>query len=70
MKKVFTKVPVTRDYYANWASGFKLPKTSLQLSIVDDVGKVVAQWQVNKTQYNTAADMKRMLNHSAKNAGY
>lgn len=68
--KVFAKVPVTQDYYANWASGFKLPKTSLQLSIVDEAGAVVKQWQMNKTQYNTQAEMKRLLKYLAKDAGF
>ncbi len=68
--KIFTKVAVTQDYYANWSSGFKLPKTSLQLSVVDDNDKIVWQGQMNKTKYNTQSDMKRMLNFYAKQAGY
>jgi hypothetical protein len=39
--KTFTKVAATDDYYANWASGFTLPTTSLALEVKDSDGNVV-----------------------------
>lgn len=68
--KTFTKVAATDDYYANWASGFNLPKTSLALTITDETGNVVWDRKYIKTQYNNATDMKKWLLADAKAAGF
>lgn len=68
--KEFKNVPYTEDYYANWASGFNLPKTSLALVVKDASGNVVWGKKYHKTQYNTKADMRKWLLVDANSAGF